>query len=298
MELLVIVGEDLRLYLLRSEFIEFFLDSFRSGVGVVTTDVDTSAGLRYLTAHLFVEAADNDVSFAVLAVVIRTRQRNRTAFGFTDTDDEHLDAFFFGALGYCDRIVLVVLTIGDKDDSPAGVRLLAEATDRGAERRSDGRSLRLDEFGFDGIEEHLGGHVVAGDRQLHEGIAGKNDQSHFVIDHVIHQFAEHLFGAVQTVRRYVFRQHGVGDIQRHDGFDTLPFLRMLGLAELRTGSGDDEESERQHHDAELHSRTHAAGIRHKGLHEFRVTELLYLTTFAFGLVHKSEDEDRHECQKI
>ena len=111
----------------------------------------------------------------------------------------------------------------------------SETTDRGTQGCTDGGTLGLDEVRLDRIEEHLRRHVVAGDRQLNECVTGKDDEAHFIVHHVIHQFGQHLFGAVQTVRRYIFGEHGVGDIECHDRFDTLPFLRALGLTELRTG---------------------------------------------------------------
>ena len=164
MELLVIVGVCRRFDLLGCQFIEFFLDGFGGGVGVITTDVDTSAGLRYLAAHLFVKTTDDDVSFAVLTEVIRSGHRDRTAFGFSDTYYQHLDTFFFGTTcdGHC--IIFMVLSIGDEDDRTTGVGLLSKTTDRGGECLTDRRSLRLDEFGFDGVQEYLCGHVVASDR--------------------------------------------------------------------------------------------------------------------------------------
>ena len=196
--------------------------------------------MRYLTAHLFVQAADNHIALTILDEVIRPGQRNRTSFGFTDTYNYHLDAFFFGTFGNGYGVIFVVLAIGDQDDRTAGVTLLTEATDGGTQGSSDSRSLCLDEFRLDGVEEHLRRHIIAGDRQLNERVAGKDDETHFVIHHVVHQFAQHLFGAVQTVRRYIFGEHRIGDIECHNRLDSLPFLRALRLTELRPGGSDDK----------------------------------------------------------
>ena len=234
--------------------------------------------MSYLATHLFVETADHHVSLTVFDEVIRARQRNRGAFGFTDTHYQHLYPFLFGAFGNGYGIVLVVLTIGDEYDRTTRIALLSETTDRGAQGLTDSCSLRLDELGFDGVEEHLRGHVVAGDRQLNESVSGKNHQTHFVVHHVIHQFGEHLFGSVQTVWRYVFCEHGVGDIQCHDSFDTLPFLRALTLTELRTGSGDDKQRQRYHHYTELRRRTRMTCVRHELCHQFGIAELLQLSS--------------------
>ena len=168
------------------QFVKLFLDGLGSCIRVVATDVYTSTCLRYLAAHVFVETADDDVPLTVLHEVIRTRYRNRAAFGLTDTDYQHLDPFLFGAFGYRYGIVLVVLTIGDDDDRTACVALLAKTADGRTQRRADGGTLRLDELWFDGVEEHFCRDVVAGDRQLYERITGKDDESHFVVHHIVH----------------------------------------------------------------------------------------------------------------
>ena len=238
--MLVVVREDLGLDFLRTEFVEFFLDGFGSGVGVIATHVDSAACLSYLAAHVFVQLRNDHVSLPIFDEVIRARHRDGRTFGFTDTDHENLYAFFLGALGYGYGIVFVVLTVGDEDDGTARVALLSKATDRGIQGCTDGGTLGLDEVRLDGIEEHLRRYIVTGDRQLDERVTGEDHESYLVVYHVIHQLGQHLFGAVQTVRRHVFRHHRVGDIEGYDGFDTLPFLRALGLTELRTGRGDDE----------------------------------------------------------
>ena len=54
LELLVIVRVDLRLDLLRRQFVEFFLDRLRGRVGVVAAHINATSGLRNLAAHVFV----------------------------------------------------------------------------------------------------------------------------------------------------------------------------------------------------------------------------------------------------
>ena len=165
----------------------------------------------------------------------------------------------------------MVFSVRDEDDCAVrtGALLLVNGTETAdgcAQSLPDSRSLCFDEIGFDGIEEHLRRHIVTGNRQLHERIACKDHQSHFVVHHIIHQFAQHLFGAVQTVGRHVFSQHRVRNIQSYDGFYALPFLRAFALPELRTGGSDNEQTKRNHDDGELHSRAHMTRIRHQLLH--------------------------------
>ena len=122
LELLVIVSEDLRLDLLRTEFVKFFLDSFGGCVGVVATDVYTAAGLGDLAAHILIEFTNHHVPLTVFDEVMGTRHRDRRTFGFTDTDNENLYPFFLGTLSHRYRIIFVVLTVGDQDDRTAGIR--------------------------------------------------------------------------------------------------------------------------------------------------------------------------------
>ena len=177
----------------------------------------------------------------------------------------------------------MVLTIGDEDDGSASITLFSKATNRRTQGLTDGRSLGLNQLRFDAVKEHLRGDVVAGNRQLNERVSGEDHQTHFVVDHVVHQLTQHLFGAVQTIRCDILCQHRVRYIQCHDGFDTLPFLRALTLTELRSGGSDDQQRQRHHHEAELNGRSYATRIWHQGFHQHRVTERLQLTSLVAGV---------------
>ena len=162
---------------------------------------------------------------------------------------------------------------------------------------TDSRSLRLNEFGFDAVQEHFRRHIVASDRQLDERVAGKNHQTHFVIHHLVDQFAQHLFRAIQTVGSHVLGQHRITDIQCDNGFYTLPFLGMLVLSPLRTRSSDDEQHKGYHQNTEFHVRAHAAGIRHQRFHQFLIAKLLQLAAFAQRVPDVGCYENRHGHQQ-
>ena len=137
--------------------------------------------------------------------------------------------------------IFVVLAVGDDDNSPAGFALgCSEGGDGGLNSRADGGALRLNECRCDGVQECLGGHIVAGDGQLDVTLAGKDDEADLIVDHLVNHLAEHLFGAVQTRRSYVLGEHGVGYIQGDDDLNTLPFDCFFLLSELRSRGCDDE----------------------------------------------------------
>ena len=207
LELLIVIRKYLCLDLLGRQFVEFLLDGFGGSVRVVATDVDTTAGLGDLTTHVLVQTTHDHIPLTVLAEGIRTRHRNRCTLRFTDTYYQHLNSRLFCTFGNCHGIVLVVLSIGDEDDGSASITLFSKATNRRTQGLTDRRSLRLNQLRFDAVKEHLRGHVVTGDRQLHERVSGEDHQTHFVVDHVVHQFGQHLFGAVQTIRCDILCQH-------------------------------------------------------------------------------------------
>ena len=163
------------------------------------------------------------------------------SLGFADTDDVDLNTHFIGFLGHMVGFIFVVLAVGDDDNSPAGLALgCSEGGDGGLNSLADGGALRLNECRCDGVQECLGGHIVAGDGQLDVTLAGKDDEADLIVDHLVNHLAEHLFGAVQTRRSYVLGEHGVGYIQGDDDLNTLPFDGFFLLSELRSRGCDDE----------------------------------------------------------
>lgn len=55
--------------------------------------------------------------------------------------------------------------------------------------------------GVDAGEEHLGRHVIAGDRQLNESVASKHQQANLIVGEVIYQILDHHLTTVQTAGR-------------------------------------------------------------------------------------------------
>ena len=142
---------------------------------------------------------NDNVSLSVLAELSCSGNRNRTAFGFAYTDHVYVNAQFGSFLCSFCCTFLVVLTIGDQNDGSRSFTFLAaESADRSVDSRADSRSLRLDERGSNMLQEHLGGYIISRDRQLGVCLSCKHNQADFVVRHVVNQFAEHLFGSVQT----------------------------------------------------------------------------------------------------
>ena len=145
------------------------------------------------------------------------------------------------------------------------------------------------------LEEHLRGYVVRRDRQLCEGVTGKDDESDLVVLHVVNELAEHLFGSVETRGCDILREHGVGDIEGNHDLYALTFLHAFGLSVLRTGGGDDETCEGEHEDAELEVYACRLGVGHEGRDKLGVTELACLAALAtadedVGCGHRGDEE--------
>ena len=296
--LLVVVGECGGFDLLLSQFVQLLLQRTIGGVGVVAADIESFACLCDLAAHVFIQVGNDNVSLSVLAELSCSGNRNRTAFGFAYTDHVYVNAQFGSFLCSFCCTFLVVLTIGDQNDGSRSFTFLAaESADRSVDSRADSRSLRLDERGSNMLQEHLGGYIISRDRQLGVCLSCKHNQADFVVRHVVNQFAEHLFGSVQTRRSDIFGKHGVGYIQCNHHFDTLAFFHAFRLSVLRSCRSNNQTSQGKHQYTELDVYAACCSIRHERVNQCLLAELACRTTFLATQEDVSYRHSRDEQQQ-
>ena len=63
--------------------------------------------------------------------------------------------------------------------------------------------------GGDVVRKRAGDDVIGGDRKLHIGIAGEYDQSDFILMKLFDQPVDREFGAFESIRFEILRQHAV-----------------------------------------------------------------------------------------
>ena len=203
-------------------------------------DIGSAAGIGQLTAHGIVKSRHNGLA-AVVLQVLAIAQGNGGATGGADAEDIDVHAFVAGVLGGLHGTAFMVFAIGDDNDGLAYAFLLGEAM-RG-QRNGGGNVGALGGYqrGVDARKEHLGRNIVAGNGQLHEGIAGEDDEPYLVVSEVIYQILDHHLSTVQAAGRHVLGQHGVADVHTDDGLDARTLLVRNAGAHLGTRQHDDEQ---------------------------------------------------------
>ena len=146
----------------------------------------------------------------------------------------------------------MVLAIGNDDDGASHMVLLGEALGGQVDGSSKVSALGLDEGWCGVLQEHLGRHVVAGDRQLHEGIAGKDDETYLVVGELVDQVLHQHLALVESRRRHILCQHRVGDVETDDGLNALTLVVRNLAAHLWTRHHEDEQGQGCKQQAELH----------------------------------------------
>ena len=95
--------------------------------------------------------------------------------------------FSAAALAAPDSVVLMVLAVGDQDDRLIGRLVRGKGTGGQVDGGTDRRTLRRDHRRVDRGQEHLGGDIIRGDRQLRESVAGEHDQTYLIIRKAVRQ---------------------------------------------------------------------------------------------------------------
>ena len=157
----------------------------------------TTSSLCNLLAHVLVQGRHDHATLCIVHVAALTI-RNRTALGVADSENEHVDAFLLGSFGSLECPTLVVFTIGNKDDGAPNLLLLCKAVGSQRERTTHIGTLHVDERRRDVLQEHFCRHIVACDRQLHKGIAGKHHQANLVVGEMVYQILDEHLTLLQT----------------------------------------------------------------------------------------------------
>ena len=177
-----------------------------------------------------------------------------------------------GFLSSLQGTTLVVFTVGNDDDSLTDTLLLRKAVRGHRDSLCNICTLCSHHRRIDARQEHLGRHIVTGDRQLDKGVARKDNQTNLIIGEVIDEVLHHHLGTVQTTGCHIFSEHGVTDIHRYDGLYAGTLLVTNLRTKLWTGSHHNKECQCSHQDAILYQRTEARHVRHQFLHQFGITK--------------------------
>ena len=257
-------------------------------------DIGATASLCQLTTHLFVEPRHDGLARIVLHVVA-IAGGNRSTTGRTDTQHIGIHPSCLGVLCSFHCPTLVVFTIGDDDDGLAHTFLLSKAVRSHVDGSSNISTLRGNHRWRDIRQEHLGTDIVAGDGQLDESIAGKDDKTYLVVGKVVHQILDHHLRTVQTTGSDILGEHRITDVHADDGLDTRTLLVADLGTHLRTGQHDDEQGQCSEQQPELDSGTQTGHVRHQLAQQVTVAKL---TQTLLLLAHHQEtyqQYDRNDC---
>ena len=256
-ELLVEVAIDGTVNLLLRQFVELGVEQVLGAAVVLNVDEGAATGLCHLTAHRLVEGRHHGVARIVEHIVAGTGDGDGSTLRGAHAKDVDTHSGGTGGLRGLEGATLVVLTVSNDDDGLAHLLILREAMGRHLDGPGDIGTLCGHHRRVDVRQEHLRRHIIAGDRQLHEGIAGKDDEADLVVRELVDEVLDNHLRTVQTAGGNVLGTHGVGDVHRDDGLDA----RTLLVADLRSHLGtcqhDDEQRQGSLQQPELDAGTPA-----------------------------------------
>ena len=291
MELLVELAVYCACGLLLGQLIQFLVQLVLCGAIILNVDVCSATGLSHLATHILVEGRHNGISGIILHIVAGARDGYWRALGRAHTQYVYSHSGILGGLGSLECPTLVVLTIGNHDDSLADAFLLGKAMCSHIDGTGDISALSSHHRWVDTRQEHLGRNIVAGDRQLHECIACKHDETNLIISKVVNQILYHHLTAIQSARRDILGHHRVTDIHRNDGLDAHTLLVVDLGAKLRTGQHHDEQCQSALQNPEFHSRTESRHIGHQFAQQFGIAKLTQ--AFLLIAIRKEADDGQH-----
>ena len=193
-------------------------------------NISASTSLCHLLTHIFIKGRHHSVARTVRHIVACARDGDGCTISGSYAQDIDTHAFIFRCLSCFERPTLMVLTIGDDDDSLADTFFLSKTMGGHLDGTGDIRTLGCHHRRVDARQEHLCRHIVAGDGKLHKGIARKHNQADLVVSEVVYQILYHHLTTIQTTGDDVLRQHRVTDVQRDDGL----YAHALLVTDLRT----------------------------------------------------------------
>ena len=276
-------------FLLR-EFVEFVIQLVLCRTVVLHMDIGTATSLSHLATHILVESRHHGIARVILHIIACARNGDRRTLSRSYTQHIHAHACFFGSLGSFECPTLVVLTIGNHDNGLTNTFFLCKAMRSHIDGTSNICALSGHHRWVDTRQEHLGRYIVAGDRQLHKGIACKHYQTYLIVGKMIHQVLDHHLTAVQTTWHDILGQHRVTDIHGDNRLDTHTLLVTDLGTELRTCQHHYQQCQSSLQHPEFDCRTETRHIGHQRAQQLGIAKL----TQAFLLIAIREKADERQ----
>ena len=273
-------------------------DRIQTELTVSSPYINSVSCRRNLLKHRLIQSCHNDLSILILQKF--SIHRDRLSLRRTDSDSEHADSKLRRLLRRRYRVILMVLTICDHNDSTALVALRAEASHRCIYRISYRSSLHRHGLCRDGTEEHLGRNIVCRDRKLHERVAGKHDQTDSVFTQLVHNPRDRKLRTLQPVGRIILSKHRIGHIEHDHDLRSLCLMLLQLRADLRSCKTYHEEEERNREEHQTHPCLGLRIRRHQAAYKSLISELPEPAPPELqnnSLNHK-EERDQEKKQKI
>ena len=202
---------------------EAFGESLHSGISVVGMSIDALTGCRNGLSHLLVETCSDRISRSILAIGTRTARIVGDKGALCRTDSDDVGVYAFGKSIGCStlRIILMIFTIGDENNSLFGSLVGCETTYSQIDGSTDSCTLQRHHTRVDALEEHLCRHEVVGDWELSIGFACKDNETHLIVVEIIDKTRQHTLGPLKAIGLDVLSQHRVGDIETNHHLDAF-----------------------------------------------------------------------------
>ena len=185
----------------------------------------------------------------------------------------------------------MILAIGNHNDGLANTLFLGKAMGCHIDGTGNISALGGHHRGVDAGEEHLGRHVIAGDRQLNESVASKHQQANLIVGEVIHQILDHHLTTVQTAGRDILGQHRVTDIHRNNSLDAGTLLVTDLGAELRTGQHNNQQCQSTLQNPEFYCGAETRHIGHERTQQFGIAK--FTQTFLLIAIREKADDGQY-----
>ncbi len=284
-------------FLLR-EFVEFCVELLlRVGI-VFHVNIGSASSFSHLFTHIFIQSRHDGLPCFVFDVIVTAADGDRRSFRRSYAKNKHTHAFVFCLTCSLKRPTLMVFSIGYHDDGLANTLFLRKTVCCHFNGGSKVGTLYINHRGIDIAQKHFCRNVVARNRQLHKGVAGKYDQSDLVVGEMVNKVFYHHFGSVETTWCHIFRQHRIGNIHGDDGFNTRSLLMVDLGTHLRTRQHHDHERQGCNQQYEFHPWTMARNVGHQLAYEIDIAK----SSEAFLLlIHHPElhqHQNRYQYQQI
>ena len=202
---------------------EAFGESLHSGISVVGMSIDALTGCRNGLSHLLVETCSDRISRSILAIGTRTARIVGDKGALCRTDSDDVGVYAFGKSIGCStlRIILMIFTIGDENNSLFGSLVGCKTAYCQIDGSTDSCALQRHHTWVDALEEHLGRHEVIGDGKLGIGLTCEYNETHLVVVEIIDKTRQHTLGPFKTIGLDILSQHRVGDIEANHHLNTF-----------------------------------------------------------------------------